>query len=218
MKSNDFKDFIALFAQMLREAGADDQADGWATLAHVFGVKPTANVADICKVLSSVERVNDGSGSKLAHLVRLIPAIENCFAKYSKKALFDDLKRVAIAIAPFSDVSVQAYAQAAIARLQEPPKSKPGKQQPAMPATELVEAYLQRLQSALGDEARFPEVFDSLKKDKAIKVTEAKLLARAFADLNAKSKGDALELIWLRHDSALGARARARATGGRTAA
>jgi len=217
MKSQDFKDFVTLFAQMLREAGAHNQADSWAMFAHVFEVRPTANVADVCKVLSTIERTNDDSGPKIAQLVRLIPAIENCFAKHSKKALFDDLKRVADVIAPFSEISLGAYVQAAIARLQEAPKSKSAKQ-PSVPAAELVEVHLQRLRSAVGDEVRFPEVFDALKNDKSVKVAEAKQIALAFADLNAKSKRDALELIWLRHASAVGARARARATAGRTAA
>lgn len=217
MKAKDFKDFITAFAQMLSEARAYDQADAWAAFARIFDVKPGANVSDICKVLPSVEHTENGSGPSLAHLVRLIPTIEYCFSKHSKKALFDDLRRVANALAPFSEVSVESYVGAAVARLQEPPRSKTAKHT-AVPAAELVEAYLRELQSALGDEIRFPEVFAALKKDKGIKVTEAKQLALAFADLNAKSKRDALELIWLRHASVVGARARARATAGRTAA
>ena len=55
-------------------------------------------------------------------------------------------------------------------------------------------------------------------KVKELKLPAAKKVAAAFAKGKAKTKGEALDLIWSRHASLLGTAARARATGGRTAA
>jgi hypothetical protein len=70
----------------------------------------------------------------------------------------------------------------------------------------------------LGDASRFEEVFNELKSDKAIKVSEAKKLAREFAKETAKSRTVALELIWQRHAALMSSHARQQANKGRTAA
>ena len=217
MKAKEFKDFIATFANVLREAGANDQAEGWHCLATIFEAKPGANVADICKALTSMERPESGPGSRVAQFIRLVPAVESWFAKHGKKAVVDDLKRIASTLSRFSDIPVEAFVQAAVAKLQQHPQEK-AKSQPKIPSAELVLSHLKNLQSAVGDEIRFPEVFSALKQDKRIRVAEAKQLAREFAELNAKTKGEAFDLIWHRHASVVGSRARARATAGRTAA
>jgi len=79
-----------------------------------------------------------------------------------------------------------------------------------------IETYVQELEAALHDNARFTEIFNRV--DKELKLPAAKKVAAAFAKGKAKTKGEALDLIWGRHASLLGTAARARATGGRTAA
>ena len=218
MKAKDFGDFLETFAKMLDAAGAGQQASGWRTLLKIFEAKPAVNVADICKALASLQRPDTGTGAPVRLLINLVPAIESCFGKHAKKSLIDDLKRVASALAPFADVSIQAYADAAVTHISVPAKPKRPPAQPKVPTAELVQRYKHDLQAALNDEARFSEIFSGLKRDKAIKTDEAKQLARAFTGVNPKSKGDALELIWGRHAAIVGAGARARATGDRTAA
>ena len=218
MKAKDFGDFLKTFANLLDAAGAGEQASGWRTLLPIFELKPAANVADTCRTLSSLQRPDTGTGMPVRLLINLVPAIEASIGKHAKKALIDDLKRVMSVLAPFADVSIHTYAKAAIAHLSVPAKPRRTPTQPNVSTTELVQKYKDDLVAALNDEVRFPEIFNALKRDKAIKVAEAKQLARAFVDMNAKSKGDALELIWGRHAAILGSRARARATGDRTAA
>jgi hypothetical protein len=108
-------------------------------------------------------------------------------------------------LALYAGFSISNFADAAVARL-------------SWTSADLVAHYLRRLEKSLGDESAFLEVFNSLKKDTAIKAAEAKQLARAFAKASAKSKDDALDRIWSRHASLIGVGARARATGGRTSA
>jgi hypothetical protein len=117
-----------------------------------------------------------------------------------KKPLGDDISRLAEALRPFGYLRAAAFADAAVARLS--PWS--------------IETYVEELEAALHDNARFTEIFNRV--DKELKLPAAKKVAAAFAKGKAKTKGEALDLIWGRHASLLGTDARARATGGRTAA
>jgi hypothetical protein len=120
--------------------------------------------------------------------------------RLAKKPLGDDISRLAEALRPFGYLRAAAFADAAVAQLS--PWS--------------IETYVQELEAALHDNARFTEIFNRV--DKELKLPAAKKVAAAFAKGKAKTKGEALDLIWSRHASLLGTAARARATGGRTAA
>jgi hypothetical protein len=70
----------------------------------------------------------------------------------------------------------------------------------------------------LGNDTRFTEVFERLKNDKNLKAPQVKQLAKEFANASGKTKDDALFRILARHQKLMGTEARAKATGGRTAA
>jgi hypothetical protein len=91
-------------------------------------------------------------------------------------------------------------------------------QEPAVPPAELVKKYLSALQEALGNDARFAEVYERLKKDKNMKAPQVKQLSKEFANTAGSTKDDALFRIQARHQKLMGTEARAKATGGRTAA
>src|SRR5690606_18825211 len=157
-----------------------------------------------------------GSGPTIKELVSLIPSIKSCFARQAKKSLIDDLTRLSETLSPFSDATIEGFVQAALEALSRPKKARAT--QSSVPSEELVEKYRRELLAALGDEVRFPEIFEALKRDKAVRVSEAKELASRIADITTKTKKEALIAIWDRHAAVLGQRARARATGNRTAA
>jgi len=199
MKAKEFAAFLSAFAEMLGEAGASPQSEAWHALARIFATKPSAQVSDVCEVLGTIKSPGGTGGPTLQSAIALAPSMRRCIG-LAKKALGDDISRLAEALRPFGYLRAAAFADAAVARLS--PWS--------------IETYVQELEAALHDSARFTEIFNRV--DKELKLPAAKKVAMAFAKGKAKSKGDALDLIWGRHASLLGTAARARATGGRTAA
>jgi hypothetical protein len=199
MKAKEFAAFLNAFAEMLGEAGASPQSEAWQALARIFEAKPSAQVRDVCEVLGTIQSPGGTGGPTLQSAIALAPSMRRCIG-LAKKTLGEDISRLAEALRPFGYLRATAFADAAVARLS--PWS--------------TETYVQELEAALHDSARFTEIFNRV--DKELKLPAAKKVALAFAKGKAKSKGDALDLIWGRHASLLGTAARARATGGRTAA
>jgi hypothetical protein len=74
---------------------------------------------------------------------------------------------------------------------------------------QLVNAYLDRLQKALGDEQKFPEVYEALAADKRVAQPEAVALASEFLAPIAKStsRPKALRQVLYRHQKLLESRA-----------
>ena len=199
MKAKEFAAFLSAFAEMLGEAGASPQSEAWHAVARIFAAKPSAQVSDVCEVLGTIKSPGGTGGPTLQSAIALAPSMRRCIG-LAKKALGDDISRLAEALRPFGYLRAAAFADAAVARLS--PWS--------------IETYVQELEAALHDNARFTEIFNRV--DKELKLPAAKKVAAAFAKGKAKTKGEALDLIWGRHASLLGTAARARATGGRTAA
>ncbi len=74
---------------------------------------------------------------------------------------------------------------------------------------ELVEAYLAKLEKALGDEKQFPLVYEALTADKSVAQPEAVELASRFLAPIAKStsRPKALRRVLYRHEKLLESRA-----------
>jgi hypothetical protein len=213
MKAKDFGQFLETFAAMLGEAGAIDQAGAWRAISRIFQVKPAAKVSDVCKALVGIHVATRDNGTMVRNVTALIPSLRRCLGESAKKALIDDLERFASVLAPYARFLVSDFADAAAAQLSRAPAPTPGTL-----SADVVANYLRLLEESLNDEKVFLEIFNRLKKDSAVKTPEAKQLARAFAKASGKSKKEALDRIWGRHASLIGVGARAKATGGRTAA
>jgi hypothetical protein len=199
MKAKEFAAFLNAFAEMLGEAGASPQSEAWRALARIFEATPSAQVSDVCKVLGTIKSPGGTGGPTLQSAIALAPSMRRCIG-LARKTLGEDISRLAEALRPFGYLRATAFADVAVARL--------------LPWS--TETYVQELEAALHDSARFTEIFNRV--DKELKLPAAQKIALAFAKGKAKSKGDALDLIWGRHASLLGTATRARATGGRTAA
>jgi hypothetical protein len=199
MKAKEFAAFLSAFAEMLGEADAAPQSEAWHAVARIFAAKPAAQVSDVCELLGTIKSPGGTGGPTLQSAIALAPSMRRCIS-LAKKTLGEDISRLAEALRPFGYLRATAFADAAVARLS--PWS--------------TETYVQELEAALHDNARFTEIFNRV--DKELKLPAAKKVAAAFAKGKAKTKGEALDLIWGRHASLLGTAARARATGGRTAA
>lgn len=213
MKAKDFAQFLNQFSKVM--AGQGSSSPGvWNELAKIFEIKPTATVAAICKHL---EAATPAAGRGIGNLVDGMRDLKVLLTGHAKKALIDDLTRVTNALSQHRNSSVEELCSTVRTFLQAS-KSKPTRSRKAVLNTEAVGKYLRQLETALGDEAGFVEVYDALKSDKMIRAPEAKHLAREFAREGATSKDKALKLIWGRHASLMQARAKGAATAGRTAA
>lgn len=81
-----------------------------------------------------------------------------------------------------------------------------------------IEARVHELVAVLGDEAKFDQVFQRLENDNSVKAQDAKNIAKKFVGKAGSSKSEAFRLIHERHSTLLESRARAKSTGGRSAA
>jgi len=212
MKAKDFSQFLEGFADLVSERMASD----WQKLAAVFSLKPAATVAEICKSLQTASVADVGSAN-IQYLTHSLRQLGQVLAQHSKKTLLSDLKGLADALQPHSGASLDELIEVTRKNLAEAKATKKKAKATSL-NVRAVEYHLRRLETALGDDAGFTEAFEALTADAAIKVPEAKQLARDFAKESATSKAKALKLIWGRHASLMQARAKGEATAGRTAA
>lgn len=213
MKAKDFAQFLKNWSELLAGQGGNN-AGAWKELAKVIEIKPAATVADICKHLKAAP---PAPGQGIDNVIDGLRGLEALLKPYAKKALIDDLAKLADALAPHRNASIEGLSSAIMIAVQAN-KSKSVRSQKAELNVGAIERHLRRLETALGDEAGFEEAFEALKNDKSIKAPEAKRLAREFAKGTAASKDKALKLIWGRHAALMLARAKGAATAGRTAA
>jgi uncharacterized protein YktA (UPF0223 family) len=206
MKAKDFGKFVGSLAEVLGAAGATEQAGAWHSILRIFQAKPSSKVSDVCQILSDIDVNRGNQGMMVEKVIAFMPPLRRCLSESAKnKALMDDLELFGAVLAPYAGFPISNFADAAVARL-------------SWTSADLVAHYLRRLEESLRNESAFLEVFNKLKKDTAVKAAEAKQLARAFAKASGRSKEEALDRIWSRHASLIGVGARAKATGGRTAA
>jgi hypothetical protein len=216
MIAKDFAQYLERFADLLDSAGAIEQARAWRAAVPIFQARPSAKVKDVCSAISKLGTPIASGPVTAQALIQLWPSMERHLEKHTKSPLVDDLKAFITSLSPFARCSLEDLSSALSARPSTAPARRGGAAKSANP--DVVPTYLLRLEAALGDEAKFLEVYNALKSDSAIKAPDAKRLARDFTKRSAKSKPDALNRIWERHASLIGAGGRAKATGGRTAA
>ena len=217
MKSNEFGTFLVNYSHVLSACGANENSTAWQSLAMIFGIRPSGNVKDICKQFAMGDK-SYGSGPRIDVIVRELSAIMRWLNPIAKKALIDDLNAVRVALEPLGRYSLSGLVSATSARLQAQAAKPARSRSSGAINAQVVERHLRSLEDAFGDETAFRKAYEDLTSDVSVKLPEAKRLAKEFAKASAASKGKALKLIWGRHASLMESRAKAAATGGRTAA
>jgi hypothetical protein len=216
MKGKDFGQFLEAFSEMLAEIGPVGLAQAWRELLPIFNAQPLMDLKDICKIIAQIDPATVARQADLQSLVSLMWSLKRCLGDNAKKAFIDDLTLFANALGPFGQFRVADLTRVIVQRMMEPataPARRPGG-----PTADLIKHYMSDLESALGDDARFSEIFKQLKNDRDMKAPLVKQLAKEFAGASEKTKESALYRILARHESLVGTGARAKATGGRTAA
>jgi hypothetical protein len=216
MKAKDFGQFIDAFAELLGEAGSAGSARAWRELLPIFTINPSIELKDICKIIDKIDPATITPGADIQNLVSLIGLLKRCLGDNVKATFTKDLTLLATALGRFGQAQIPQFTEVLVQRIAEPTAAPAA--QPNGPLTDLIQRYLTDLKSAVGDDGRFTELFKKLKSDPNMKAPQVRQLAKEFTGAVEKTKGGALSRILARHESLMGLEARAKATGGRTAA
>jgi hypothetical protein len=221
MKAKDFHAFLLAVANMLEEATLQQDAAVWRALLPVFEVKPSISVSDISGIIRAFEPGETDEIARLESVIKAGPSLDSILASaglkidQKKRTLRDDLRDFLAALMPFKSASPHELVEAVRKKLA--PSTRSTLRHQTQPRPDILQTYLPRLEQALGDNAQFTEVYNTLKADKLVRAPDAKKLSKAFAKETAQTKDQAFDLIWAHHSSLLQSRAKAAATAGRTA-
>src|SRR5262245_44024692 len=106
MKAKQFGQFIEIFSDVLDQAGAPAQARAWRAAASMFRTKPSANVKDVCKVISKVGRSIGPGSVDIETLIEIWPSMKRHLCSCAKKPFVDDLEALIESLAPFTGSSL----------------------------------------------------------------------------------------------------------------
>lgn len=199
-------------ARLVGDAGAQT---AWRAISAILKSSGARTVASILKVIDGIEAPRaEPHRPALRDLESSAAAVRDLLAAVGSRTIAADFEKLLDRLARHADADCDAFAAAAIAAL-----DAAGASQKAAADIDraLVGRYAARLEDALGDES-FGALHRDLKSDPAVKVGEAKEIARKFTGRPGGSKKAALERIWDRHHALIDGRKRIEAMDGRSAA
>jgi hypothetical protein len=191
-----------------------EELEGISQLAAKHG---SVTVKTLASAIETVE-VNTGEGRSCRDLSVVVNALVDATRTFGKADALKSLDAFAHALSKQKNENFPELMRALDHRLASPSRTPAGRTKPASLSDEEVKAYVQRLESALGEGSIFDELFNQLKNDKNVKAQDAKNIAKKFVGKAGKSKVDAFRLIYERHSSLMESQARAVSIGGRSAA
>jgi len=217
MKSEALQMWLKRHAEVLAVAGAHEAAADLSAFAAIFGLRPKATVGAVLKALQSVDYsgvTGAGNTDKLSAILGLmVKSVEGIAKAGDAKGL----ELVSEFVSSHRTLPLEPF----VARLTDTLKSPPPTKKSKTAAPSLCDAgirnYVSRLETALGDDPGFKEVYSELTSDERVKAADAKKIAKSFAGKAGSSKADALGRIYARHSALMSARPKADAIGGRLA-
>jgi hypothetical protein len=215
MKAKEFGNFLSKFALQLRELQSYKYAEFVSEASGYFQQQaPTATLAAVLKPFAkiSVDPLSDGESTQ--YFCSALKIANITLDAFGKPAVVKDIKTVVSVFEKFSSCNLSDVLAAG-----EAVKSCTSTRSRSAPIrAELLEFYMGRLEETLHDPRAFMEVFRELKQNGILTVPELKKLAKMFRGATVTSKKAALDAIWARHSSLVDAKARTKASGGRSAA
>lgn len=198
MKPGEFTQKLGNLSSSLANLGAKDSAVRVAEVAEFVGSSQLKSVAELAKRIHAASPETSGEGETVGSagvvLIRVARLVE---AVGGAKAFIADLKTLGEALEkPALQGAIFSELRAALERPAPPP-------QPINDLrTELVVAYLRRLEAALG-ETEFHNVFVELKANKKMRQQEIAALASAFMSKgpSKETRPNALNRILARHQN-----------------
>lgn len=219
MSVNDPKGFagaLKLLASALATVSSDSSAQ-IDRLADVFAASPEKTMAATLKKLSGLQITNAEYSSELASLSTFLKEIEAFLVSASAAKCASQLTSFRLLLSKQPPMSVDSFAEAAIALLTKPKPSSKRPKAAAQVRDDLVLRYARHLEECLGDEG-FQAVYDELAKGGGATGVEIVQIARKFTSEKPNSRPKALKAIWNRHHTLMTFRAKAESRAGRSAA
>lgn len=216
MKARDFGMVLTNYAEILSVAGGNAEKESVAALADFFVNNDEATVANVLKRLSSIPVVSGSQSSpSLGDVAGLISPLEGLLRVAAKAGVTTDAQSVLAFLRgrPSEDLrSFLLEASEHAATRDKGPQRKSGIRE------ELVRQYQQELEASLASQEGFSAVFKMLASTNSLSSAEIRVLSKQFTGVSSPSKARALKKIWSRHQSLMTHQAKAKATGGRSAA
>ena len=221
MEAAKVKKTLWCYAGALEAAGVTSGVDGLRALERTLGEAGTISTARFVSNASTnpFSLGNDG-GPPLGDLVPPVSAlIELLSEAAANKKLIADLVLLLDLIRRHSEVSVKEFESKANRPVASASPRKADNGAAEMDSKYLVTDYLQRLETALGDDTLFRPLFRELCADKRITKLEAVELASLFLAPTppSTSRPKALQRVLYRHEKLMESRAASASIGGRAA-
>ncbi len=231
MKAKEFGQFIETFITLLNDVGADESTKAWEQTLPLFAQNPEATVVQLTKAISKTSPTSEVTGIQAAKLISMIPSLISFLQKPAKKAYITDCEKLKTALLPFENIAISEIVQSTLNDLkfeeQKKLQKELEKQQKQQKEAALINHYVSKLESSLGNAEMFPAIVEEIKeknkggKNAELSVAAIKKIAHEFtralmSELNSKAK--ALAAINYRHETLMIGRAKSQATGDRTAA
>jgi hypothetical protein len=215
MRCRDFGSILRAFADVLDAAGAFVARDQVVAFAAVFDASPTSSVSDLAKRLTAVRGDASTGSPSLGDVARLLSFLKGFLDKVAKGAVLADINAIERLLRDRASVELGAFVRMAT---EAAPGGASRKRNVPKVQDDLVCRYREKLEAALGDEEKFSTVYNDLRANAAVGKPEIMALAEQMTGSGGRGKDAALKKIWSRHQSLVVFKAKARATGGRSAA
>jgi hypothetical protein len=216
MKSQDLGAALRAFAGIFDVAGSREARDQIAAFAAVFDAAPTSPVSTVVKRLDSLPTTERSGSPNLGDVARLLSALRGLLGKTAKAGVVTDINLIERFASDRASMEVRAFVYLGTEALRARRTTSDRRGKPLR--DDLVTYYRQVLEASLGKEDSFKIAYDELSSNTSLGKGELVAIAKQLTGASPRSKLEALKKIWTLNQSMLTAKAKSRATGGRSAA
>lgn len=217
MQLRQFQQWLDGHIQVIETVCRDVNIEQLRALKELAAAHSSITLKALSSVIEAVD-LKKGDGPNAQTLSRIVDAFVGATKHLGKAREVHSLDTFASALSKRKDEDFGQLVEAVDRVLVQKAQKSTNRRSTASLSDAEVGVYVQQLEAALGKDKAFDQIFHSLKADVNVKKQDAKNIARRFVGKSGASKTDAFRLIYERHASLVESRARALATGGRSAA
>ncbi|HMA73693.1 MAG TPA: hypothetical protein VKP67_19750 [Xanthobacteraceae bacterium] len=217
MKSTELGTALRAFAGILDAAGARQARDQIAAVTPLFDAAPTSTVSAVMKGLGVLPASDNPGSPNLGDVARLLSSLQGLLRETAKASVVKDIDLFERLLRDRAPMEIRAFVSMGTEALGAKRTTRKGSTPPPV-REHLVIHYRHALEALLGKEEEFKVAYDELSSNLAIGKGELIAIAKQMTGASPRSKAEALKKIWSMHQSLLTAKAKSRATGGRSAA
>jgi hypothetical protein len=216
MKSQDLGAALRAFAAIFDAGGSREARDQITAFAAVFDAAPTSPVSAVVQRLDSLPTLEHPGTPNLGDVARLLSVLQGLLGETAKAGVVTDVNLIERLSRDRASMEIRAFVNLGTQALRAKRTTRDRRTKPLR--DDLVIYYHQVLEDSLGKEERFKVAYDELSSNTSLGKGELVAIAKQLTGASPRSKAEALKKIWSMHQSMLTAKAKSRATGGRSAA